>query len=518
MFWADQIVKEVIEKRKPPFKVYDWWTPSGMAHAGHIRTFLLHQAIYRGLQLHGHEATYHYGWDDMDPMDGLPPDVPEDYGRYLGVPLCNVPSHVPGFESLADYYASNYLEAMEVLDIHPEVPRTSEMYRAGEFNEAITTVLENASMIRAIYADLGAERPPDWLPFQPICAKCGKIGTTYAYLWDGKEVSYRCEPKLVTWAQGCGYEGKVSPYNGTGKMHWKVEWPSTWFILGTDYEGGGKDHYTKNSSRDYGRRIIKDVFQSEEPIGYGHEFFTIGGKKMASSKGLGATASEAVHFLPPHIMRYFVYRIPPSRHLEFTPEGDTIPRIFDEYDRGLEAIQNDPDSNEARALIYSHQSQNPLPIYAMRFSKVSFLVQMPHINIIEVAEKEKGSPLSESERQELDIRIEYARRWLQSYAESDAKFELQPKLPTITLSQEQKIYLARLAEGLKSCAWEGEVIHTLLHDVKNEMSIPPKTAFAAIYSIFLNKDHGPQAGWFLAALDKTYVLHRLEEATKEMGG
>lgn len=514
MFWADEIVNEIIDKRKPPFKVYDWWTPSGMAHAGHIRTFLLHQAIYYGLQLKGVNTTYHYGWDDMDPMDGLPPDVPENYRDYLGVPLCNVPSHIAGFESLADYYASNYLEAMEVLDVHPEVPKTSQMYRAGEFNEAITIVLDNAAAVRAIYADLGAERPDDWLPFQPICEKCGKIGTTYAYDWDGKEVSYRCEPKMVSWAQGCGYEGKISPYNGTGKMPWKVEWPSTWFILGTDYEGGGKDHFTKNGSRDFGRRIIKDIFQAEEPVGYPHEFFLIEGQKMSSSKGLGVTASEAVHYLPPHIMRYCVYRIQPNRHLEFNPEGDTIPRIFDEYDRGLAAIQKEPDSNEARALIYSHQSQEPLPKYAMRFSKVSFLVQMPHIDILEVAKKEKGSELTESERTELDIRVEYARRWLQSYADDEAKYELQPQLPNVALSSEQKIYLARVAEALQSSDWDGEALHTRLHDVKNEMNIPPKTAFAALYSIFLNKDHGPQAGWFLAALDKTFVLNRLKEATE----
>jgi lysyl-tRNA synthetase, class I len=517
MFWADSIVEEVIQKRKPPFKVYDWWTPSGMPTAGHIRTILLHQAIYQGLKIAGNEATYFYGFDDMDPMDGLPSYLPEEFRQYMGIPLYRIPSPYEGYKSFADYFSCKYLEAMEDLEIYPEVPKTSELYENGTFNEAITIALDNAEKIRAIYADLGAERPGDWYPFQPICEKCGKIGTTYVYDWDGERVSYRCEPKLVEWAQGCGNEGQISPYNGNGKMHWKVEWPSKWFIFNPDYEGGGKDHFTKNSSRDYGRRIVSDVFNTEEPVGYAHEFFLVGGKKISSSKGLGMTANDAAHILPPHIMRFFVYRIPLNRHLEFSPEGDTIPRIFDEYDRGLAAINTDPESNEARALVYSHQSDEPLPQYTMRFSKVTFLIQMPHIDIKTMAENEKGSPLTDSEACELEIRIEYARRWLQSFAPEEAKFELQPELPKATLTDEQKVYLARVQEALQSAEWNGEAVHTILHDVKNDMQLAPKNAFCALYLIFLNKPQGPQAGWFLAALDKGFVLSRLQEATHSIG-
>jgi lysyl-tRNA synthetase, class I len=513
MFWADEMTQEVIAKRHEPYKVHDWWTPSGRAHAGHIRTFLYHQAIYRGLKLHGKEATYYYGFDDMDPVDGLPHDVPAHFEQYMGVPLFIAPSPVEGYASFGDYYASKYLEAMEDLDVHPEVPRTSEMYRNGVFNEAITIALDNADKIRAIYADFGVERPNDWYPFQPMCEQCGKIGTTYTYDWDGENVSYRCLPNLVKWAKGCGYEGKISPYNGTGKMFWKVEWPAKWFIIQNDFEGGGKDHFTKNSSRDVGVRIVREVFESEPPIGYGHDFFLIGGKKMSSSKGTGMTASDAAHILPPHVMRYFVYRTPPRRQIEFSPEGDAIPKIYDDYDRSLMAAHTDPNSDSGRSVIYANQDEKPLPEYVMRFSKVSFLIQMPHIDIHDMAAKEKGAPLTESELCELDIRIEYARRWLETYATEEAKFVLQPKLPPVELSQEQKVYVAHISEKLQAAAWDGASIHTILHDTKNEMGLAPTVAFSALYRIFLHKDNGPQAGWFLAALDKPFVLHRLNEAS-----
>ncbi len=517
MFWADVIVQEIITKNKPPFHVYDWWTPSGMAHAGHIRTFLLHQAIYRGLKLAGYEATYHYGFDDMDPMDGFPPDLPEEWKQYMGHPLYKIPSPYEGYASLGDYYASKYLEAMEVLDIHPEIPQTSQMYCSGEFNEAITIVLDNAEKIRAIYADFGAERSNDWHPFQVICEECGKIGTTVVNAWDGTNVSYRCEPSLVTWAEGCGHSGTISPYNGNGKMHYKVEWAAKWFVLQYDYEGGGKDHYTKGSSRDYARRIVKDIFNADEPVGYPHEYFLIGGKKMASSKGLGLTANDASHILPPHIMRYFVYRIPINRQIEFNPEGDTIPRIFDSYDGGLQAVRNDPDSNEARALMYAHQDGHALPEYTMRFSKVSFLIQMPHITIEDMAVEEKGSPLTEAETRELMIRTEYARRWIESYATEELRFTLQPELPQSELTEMQFRYLQHIRAEIAQVEWIGPSVHAVLHEAKQTMGIDPKEAFGAIYAIFLGKHYGPQAGWFLAALDRSFVLHRIDQALNQGG-
>ena len=153
----------------------------------------------------------------------------------------------------------------------------------------------------------------------------------------------------------------------------------------------------------------------------------------------------------------------------------------------------------------------------MRFSKVSFLIQMPHIDSKIVARDEKGSDLTEAEAQELDNRIEYARRWLETYADESTKFAFQPDMPDTALTDGQKVYLAQVAQQLKDCEWHGEVIHGLLHEIKSQSNITPKEAFEAIYKIFLGKSDGPQAGWFLSALDKELVLHRLDQAAKTQG-
>ena len=38
-------------------------------------------------------------------------------------------------------------------------------------------------------------------------------------------------------------------------------------------------------------------------------------------------------------------------------------------------------------------------------------------------------------------------------------------------------------------------------------------AFAALYLAFLGRPSGPRAGWLLAALDRSFVIDRLREAS-----
>ena len=72
-----------------------------------------------------------------------------------------------------------------------------------------------------------------------------------------------------------------------------------------------------------------------------------------------------------------------------------------------------------------------------------------------------------------------------------------------------------MAESLSARAWAGEELHAHLHALRAEMGLTPRDAFGAIYQAFLGKDSGPQAGWFLTALDRQFVLRRLREAAQD---
>jgi len=357
------------------------------------------------------------------------------------------------------------------------------------------------------------------------CPKCGKIGTNKVTGWDGKVVKFKCEENLVEWAKGCGYSGEISPFGGNAKLPWKVAWAARWFVFGTDIEGEGKDHFAAGGSRDVADAIYLKVFSAkgrsasggkkEPPYDIRYEHFIVGGKKMSSSKGLGVTAKDMSDFLPANILKFLFIRTRAKRAIDFQPEGDVIPILYDEYDKIAELYDKNPQNELARAHYYTLVNHGiERPKYLLRFSKIAYMLQMPRVDIFEYAEKEKGSKLTEIEKQEIENRIKIAKKWLEKYAPENYKFTILDKIPEVDLSDPQKKFLAKILEIFESKEkWSGEDLHKEIHNIKNKMGIEPREAFAAIYQIFIGKDSGPQAGWLLASLDKDFVIKRLKEVT-----
>jgi lysyl-tRNA synthetase class 1 len=149
----------------------------------------------------------------------------------------------------------------------------------------------------------------------------------------------------------------------------------------------------------------------------------------------------------------------------------------------------------------------------MRFREVAFIVQMAHLSLKEEVARVKGSALTEDEECVLDVRARYAKYWLTTYAPEEFKYELQEEMPSAELSEVQKKALAVLAEYLQEEERTGEELHLRLHEMKTGVPIAPKELFQAIYRIFLNRESGPKAGWFLAGLPRDFVIARLKEAT-----
>jgi lysyl-tRNA synthetase class 1 len=93
MFWVDEIVEDIIKKiPKDSYLVTDWMTTSGHAHVGSLRGVIVHDLVRRGLVENGKIAEFQWGFDDFDPMDGLPSYLDESWLQYMGKPLCNIPA------------------------------------------------------------------------------------------------------------------------------------------------------------------------------------------------------------------------------------------------------------------------------------------------------------------------------------------------------------------------------------------------------------------------------------------
>ena len=234
---------------------------------------------------------------------------------------------------------------------------------------------------------------------------------------------------------------------------------------------------------------------------------------MSTSKGLGVTAKDMADFLPANILRFLFVRTRSKRAIDFQPEGEAIPILYDEYDRALMAYQKDPKSDLARAFAYSEiDKEKKQPKYLLRFSKIAYMFQMPRTDIFDYAQEEKKEKLTEAENQEIKNRIEIAKIWLEKFAPENYKFTILKNLSKdIKITEEQKKFLASIFDIIEKEDLKGEDLHRKIHEKRKSTEISPRDAFSAIYLIFLGKDSGPQAGWLLASLDKKFVLKRLEE-------
>ena len=526
MFWADRIAQEIRQTRggTGPILIRDEKTVSGRVHVGSMRGVAIHGAIHEALTDAGVPNTFVWEHNDFDPMDDIPVYLDRAaYEPHLGKPLCNIPSPDPSAGSYGEYFAKEFQKVIEDAGWHPEFAWASELYKSGRMDDVIRTALLRAGDVRRIMKEVsGADRKEGWLPVSVICPQCGKMTTTDATDFDGETVQVNCYPTKVEYTKGCGFSGRVSPFGGNAKLYWKTDWPAKWKVYKVAVEGGGKDHSTKGGSRDVGKHISTEVFDYPEPFDVPYEWFLIAGKKMSTSKGRGSSAAEIAALVPAKIFRLALLGKDINQAINFDPEGDTIPVLYDQYDKLALGYATTKDDDYARLFELIHprrvgKSDFPrgerggevgLPQTLPRFSQVAFAVQMPHLDL------EKEFP--EADKAELHERALYAKRWLAEYAPEKFVFKLQDTLPEAAqhLSAVQKKALNTLHDHIASSPAmpSGEDLHHFLHGLKESEPIAPAELFSAIYLAFLGKPMGPKAGWFLSVLPKEFVEKRLHEA------
>jgi lysyl-tRNA synthetase class 1 len=527
MDWADELAARV----SGPQVVNDSKTPSGTIHVGSLRGPVILDVITRALRANGLETTLLYGVDDMDPMDAQALLTPDAIDREMGRPLVHVPDPAGDCHaSYARHFAGIFIDVFDRLGVHPDrYYWMSDIYPTGAMDPFIRTALDKAALVREIYRRVANVQHPDtWHPVAVVCPNCGKVGTTIVTDWDGEKVFFECRADLVTWARGCGTSGWISPFGGAAKLPWNLEWAAQWSLFGVTIEPGGKDLSTAGGSRDRSDAIAREVFEREPPLNVPYEFLNLGGKKMSSSKGVGAAAHTIAEVIPPEQLRFLFLRPRPNQAIEFDPDGtDAVPRLFDEFDKfaaataGKEVKGELPPGYEA-TFRYSLLDPNAdvaaeAALFRPAFSHLALLVQIPGADVAARVEAEKGSPLNERELAILDERVAAARAWLETYAPDSAKIAVRyDGLPDAVteLDPPQRRFLAFLSNfGEREAPEGGEGWQSLIFTLARMDELPPRRAFEAIYRSFLGRPNGPRAGWLLASLDPGFVAERSWEAS-----
>jgi lysyl-tRNA synthetase class 1 len=444
----------------------------------------------------------------------------------MGAPLADIPDQAgDGHASYARHHAQMFIDLFARLGIHPDrYYWMSDIYPTGDLDPFIRAALDRADVIRDIYRRVANVRhADDWHPLTVVCEACGKVGTTIVTEWDGERVRYECRPGLVGWARACGQAGWVSPFGGRAKLPWNVEWAAQWSLFGVTIEPNGKDLATAGGSRDRSDAIAREVFEREPPINYPYEFLNIGGKKMSTSKGVGAAAHSFVDAVPPEQVRLLFLRPRPNTAIDFDPEGtDAIPRLFDEWDRLADATAGKDVRGELPAgyeSVFRYSLLDPeadvaaeAATFRPAFGHLALLAQVPGVDVAERVRAEKGSDLTERETALLETRLRAARAWLETWAPQSARLEVHREhVPAAAgdLAQDQRAFLAALAKAAEEQPpASGEDWQTLIFDVARAAELPARGAFEAIYRAFLGRPNGPRAGWLLASLDPDFVRQR----------
>lgn len=510
MIWVDREAKRLKERNLPQEWADDMKTPSGRVHVGSLRGVIVHDLIYKALKDLGVNAKFSYVFNDMDPMDGMPAYLDKNkWEKYMGMPLYKIPSPEPGFKSFADYFAQEFIKVFNSINCHPQIIWSSELHRSGKMNEVIKLILNKTEVVKEIYKKVvKKERPANWFPYNPFCEKCGKISTTSVYKWDGKYVHYRCEPKIVEWATGCGYEGKVEPINENGKLVWKLDWPAHWKVIGVTIESSGKDHMSSGGSYDMGTHFCKEVLGTIAPDALGgYEWFTIGGKKMSSSRGIGSSAKEVSQILPPELLRFLLVRTPIRTHLDFDPIGDTIPNLFDDYDRCLNdyflKLENKLPKDKAGevasdyARIVELSEVKPLPkqrLYLPRFRTIANLLKSKNNDLISFFETQNKSKFNKEEKSLLEERIKYAKIYLEKYSQEKNNLKELKFVPTLLQNKFLKFFIIKLNELKDNPSSEIRNYQEIVFNCIKQTNIKPKEAFEVVYQKLINKPFGPKIG------------------------
>lgn len=525
MYWADKISQEILKSKKyRPYWVDDMKTPSGRIHVGSLRGVLIHDLIYKALLNQKVSAKFTYVFDDHDPMDEVSASLPkEKWSKYLGQPLFTVPAPDGKSSNYAEFFALEFVAVFNKLGCEPKLIRTSDLYKTGRMNDGVKNCLDKVDVIRKIYEKLYHKKMvADWYPFQVVCPKCGKEATTKVTAWDGQDVTFTCGLDIAKYTQGCGYTGKASPFSGegkyAGKLSWKIEWPVKWQVIGVSIEGAGKDHMSAGGSHDVAKLVCEKVLKYPVPYPIAYEFFLLGGRKMSSSKGLGTSAKEISEMLPPYLLRFLFVRTDYRRAIEFDPIGTMlIPDLFDEYDRCWQAYNQDNDPEFARVFELSQIGKIPKKspkLFLPRFRDVANYIQQ-NVDLSAEFAKQKSANLTAEEKEILSERENYAHLWVEKYAPEEFRLTFSSQIPSTiaNLSDDQKNFLKKIIPLIEKDL-SADDLNLALYNLAKELKIESKKAFTAIYLVFIGKEHGPRAAWFLLQYPKQEVINRLKQVSE----
>ncbi|HIE33906.1 MAG TPA: lysine--tRNA ligase [Candidatus Altiarchaeales archaeon] len=510
--WTDKVVEDLL-KRGEEHVIETGTSISGIPHIGNASDVIRGDAIRKVLEERGADAKFIWVADDSDPFRKVPKGM-ESLKEYLGFPVHDIPDPENCHDNFVEHHISKFLSDLEKFGVRPKAYSATELYRNGGLYEEIKIALRNSDRIRKILNEFRKDPlPEEFVPWQPICEKCGRISTPEVYDVDGDIVRYECKDKKLSGGKaiGCDFKGESDIKDGMGKLPWRMEWAARWSHFKVTCEPLGKEHASAGGSFWTSKIICKEVYGWKPPLPVIYEFFTLNKEKISSSKGNVITLGDWLKICEPEVLKFFMYKkLQKQRDIDIR----RIPNLVDEYDSAEKVYFGLEDGSHETKRKYELAQIDRPRLLQVPFTMCAALGQIVEdLNLKEISKRLEWQGYENFDKKRLERRLRVAREWNKKYGPEHLKFrligdEVSKKIKE-KLVEEQREGLRRISRELDK-KMDAENLHRRIYEISREIGLNPKLLFEAIYLVLIGKKKGPRAAAFLLTIDREMIRERFK--------
>jgi len=527
LYWSDQLAFGVQQKfpDQDEYVVASGISPSGIVHAGNFREIVTTDLVAKSLENRGEKVRFIYSWDDYDRFRKVPENVPDEYEKYIGLPVSKVPDPEGCHDSYAEHFESKLEEELEGLMIDAEFIRQTEKFENCDYAELIKKAMNHRDEIKEILDKYRREPlDEDWWPLRVYCRECGKDFTEITGYDGDYTLTFHCEE--------CGEDREVDfSENDSVKPAWRIDWPMRWFYEGVDFEPAGKEHSASGGSRDTANEIVREIYGMEPPVHQMYEFVTKDGAKISSSSGEDVfTISELKTIYTPAMIRFLFTNTKPSKSFEIPFKSEEVFQRYDNFDKieaayfNPEEVENDKKRKHWKRVYELAVVETPdkQPV-RVPFQHCSFIAQ----TVPEEKWRTRGidslkrtghvpEDITDGQEEKIVERLEKAKTWAREYAPEEYIYEINDEVPEEvreSLNSQQREAVSIVAEKLENKQYDDqEELDGDLFDCRDESDLETAEFFSVIYQALLSRDEGPRLSRLILSIGQDRAVEVLRTA------
>lgn len=509
--WADVVAERIIQEKgnKDSYTVASGITPSGTIHIGNFREIITVDLVTKALRDRGKKVRFIYSWDDYDVFRKVPKNMPKQdvLTKNLRKSIVDVPDTHGEHENYARHHESKVEAEVPLVGINPEFIYQSKKYKKCDYAESIKVALQNNETIKKALNNYRKEPlAAEWLPLTGFCPDCDKDNISFSD-YDG---DYGLMMKCYDCKKDIEVDIRKAPFV---KLPWRVDWPMRWAYESVDFEPGGKDHSTEGGSFSTGKEIVK-IFDWTPPTYQVYDFIRIkgGAGKISSSSGDVITLGDCLDIYEPELVRWLFSGTRPNTEFAISFDADVI-KIYEDFDKceriyfGKEEVNDKEKEKQKRVYELSmvNETQKKIPVQPS-FRHLTNVLLGTNYDLKKTKDYYKDEVKTDFDKVRLDQRINCAKNWLEKYAPSEFKYEIQEKVPQgLSLKEEEKNALKDLAHLLLEKNITEEKLYKQFGTICKNNNIQPKDFFKATYQVLINRERGPPLASFVIAIGQKKV-------------